>query len=70
MDTGVDVASETGHHKANTGSWAAVILIIAAFTVGVFALILGSVPLWIVTGVCMVAGGIFALAARIMDQAY
>jgi len=66
----VDVASETGHHKASTGAWAAVLLIIAGFIIGVFALIFGSVPLWIVTGVLMVAGGILALASRIMDQAY
>ncbi|WP_041939097.1 MULTISPECIES: hypothetical protein [Frankia] len=67
--TGVDV-SETGHHKANTGSWLAVLLLIAGSVIGCFALILASVPLWIVTAVLLVGGGIIALASRIMEQAY
>jgi xanthine/uracil permease len=65
-----DVASSTGHHRANTGSWAAVVLIILGFTIGVFALVLHSVPLWIVTGVALVLGGIVAMASKIMEQAY
>jgi len=64
------VASETGHHKANTGSWLAVLLIIAGFTVGAIALPLASTPLWIVTAVLIVAGAAIGLAARIMEQAY
>ncbi len=67
---GADVASSGGHHKANTGSWAAVFLIIVAFSVGVFALVLHSVPLWIVTGASLVIGLIAAAASRIMEQAY
>jgi xanthine/uracil permease len=65
-----DVASSTEHHRANTGSWAAVVLIILGFTIGVFALVLHSVPLWIVTGVALVLGGIVAMASKIMEQAY
>ncbi|WP_250287093.1 MULTISPECIES: hypothetical protein [unclassified Frankia] len=64
------MASSSGHHKANAGSWTAVFLIIAAFTVGVFALALHSVPLWIVTGVALVVGLITAVASQIMEQAY
>ncbi|AEH09597.1 MULTISPECIES: hypothetical protein [Protofrankia] len=64
------MASSSGHHKANVGSWTAVFLIIAAFTVGVFALVLHSVPLWIVTGVALVVGLITAVASQIMEQAY
>ncbi|WP_322759928.1 hypothetical protein [Frankia sp. Cr2] len=67
---GADVAGSGGHHKANTGSWAAVFLIIAAFSVGTFALVLHSIPLWIVTGVALVAGLITAVASGIMEQAY
>jgi xanthine/uracil permease len=65
-----DVTSSTGHHRANTGSWAAVVLIILGFTVGVFALVLHSIPLWIITGVALVLGGIVAVASKIMEQAY
>ncbi|WP_131746810.1 hypothetical protein [Frankia sp. Cppng1_Ct_nod] len=64
------MASSGGHHKANTGSWAAVILIIAGFAIGVFALVLHSVFLWIVTGVALVVGMIAAATSRIMEQAY
>jgi hypothetical protein len=66
----VDVASETGHHKANTGSWLAVLLMIAGFVVGAVALPLASVPLWIVTAVLIVGGAVVGLASRIMEQAY
>ncbi len=66
----MDVASETGHHKANTGSWAAVLLIIVGFVVGTFALPLASVPLWIAAGALLVLGGVFALVSKIMEQAY
>ncbi|MCM3885997.1 hypothetical protein [Frankia sp. R82] len=62
--------SETGHHKANRGSWLAVFLIIAGFVVGAVALPLASTPLWIVTAVLLVGGAAIALAARIMEQAY
>ncbi len=68
--TGVDVASETGHHKANTGSWLCVLMIIAGFIVGAVALPLASMPLWIVTAVLIVGGAAVGLVSRIMDQAY
>lgn len=64
------MASAAGHHHGSPGAWLAVFLIIAGFTVGVFALIFASVPLWIVTGVAVVLGGVVALASGIMDQAY
>ncbi|SNQ50873.1 conserved hypothetical protein [Frankia canadensis] len=62
--------AETGHHKANTGSWLAVLLIIAGFVVGAIALPLASTALWIVTAVLVVGGAAIALASRIMEQAY
>ncbi|WP_131766815.1 hypothetical protein [Candidatus Protofrankia californiensis] len=64
------MASSGGHHKANKGSWTAVFLIIAGFTIGVFALILDSVPLWIGTGVALIVGMITAVTSQIMEQAY
>jgi hypothetical protein len=64
------VATTAGHHHGSPGAWLAVFLIIAGFTVGVFALIFASLPLWIVTGAALVIGGIIALASRIMEQAY
>ena len=64
------MTSAIEHHSATPGAWASVILIIAGFTVGVFALVLHSMPLWIVTGVTLAIGGIFAMASKIMEQAY
>jgi hypothetical protein len=46
------------------------VLIVIAFILGTFALIVHSVPLWIATGVVMVAGIIGMFASRIMEQAY
>jgi uncharacterized membrane protein HdeD (DUF308 family) len=66
----VEVTTSSEHHKASSGAWAAVFLIIAGFTIGLFALIFHSVPLWIVTGVTLAIGGIFAIASKIMEQAY
>jgi small-conductance mechanosensitive channel len=60
----------SGHHRANTGSWIAALLIIMGCSVGVFALASHLMALWIVTGVILVAGGVTALTSRIMDQAY
>lgn len=62
--------SEAEHVKANIGSWIGVYLIIAGFVLGTLALVLSSVPLWVATGVALVAGGICALASNIMEQAY
>jgi hypothetical protein len=64
------VTSASEHPSASPGAWASVILIIAGFSVGVFALVLHSVPLWIATGVTLAIGGIFAMASKIMEQAY
>jgi hypothetical protein len=64
------VASSNGHVSATPGAWLAVILIVLAFTLGTFALIAHSVPLWIATGVAMVAGIIGTLTSRMMQQAY
>jgi xanthine/uracil permease len=64
------VATTAGHHHGSPGAWLAVFLIIAGFTVGVFALIFASLPLWIIAGVGIVVGAIIALASRIMEQAY
>ncbi|CUU59519.1 hypothetical protein CcI49_22900 [Frankia sp. CcI49] len=69
VETGVDV-SDTGHVKANMGSWAAVYILIVGFVLGTLALILGSVPLWIGTAVALVAGAGLALVSNIMEQAY
>jgi hypothetical protein len=64
------VASSSGHVKASPGAWLSVTLIVVAFTLGTFAQIEDSIPLWIATGVAMVAGVVGGLASRIMDQAY
>lgn len=59
-----------GGHRANRGSWLAVMLIICGFVVGCVALPTHSVVLWIVAGAALVAGGAVGLASRIMEQAY
>ena len=64
------VASSSGHVKASPGAWVSVTLVVIAFILGTFALIVHSVPLWIATGVVMVAGIAGGFASRIMDQAY
>jgi hypothetical protein len=64
------VTSTSDHRSASPGAWASVILIVIGFTVGVFALVLHSMPLWIVTGVTLALGGIFAMASKLMEQAY
>jgi hypothetical protein len=64
------VASSDGHVSATPGAWLSVVLIVAAFILGTFALIADSVPLWIATGVVMVAGIVGTLASRMMEQAY
>jgi predicted Na+-dependent transporter len=64
------VASSSGHVKASPGAWVSVTLVVIAFILGTFALIVDSVPLWIATGVVMVAGIAGGFASRIMDQAY
>ncbi len=63
-------SSDGGHVKASPGAWLSVILIVVGFTLGTFALIADSVPLWIATGIVMVAGIIGGFTSRIMDQAY
>jgi hypothetical protein len=64
------VSSNSGHVSATPGAWLAVILIIVAFTLGTFALIFSSIPLWIATGVVMIAGFGIGIASNIMEQAY
>ncbi len=59
-----------GHRRANGGSWLAVMLIIAGFVLGCFALPTGSVVLWFLTGAAIVVGGAVGLVSRIMEQAY
>jgi hypothetical protein len=64
------MARAGGHHRANTGSWLAVMMIILGFALGCFALPTGSLVLWVLTGVAIVVGGVIGLASRIMEQAY
>jgi hypothetical protein len=47
-----------------------VILVIVAFLLGTFALITGSVGLWIATGMVMLAGIVGGFASHVMEQAY
>jgi hypothetical protein len=64
------VSSSSGHVSATPGAWLAVILVVIAFILGTFALITSSIPLWIATGVVMVAGIVAGVASNIMEQAY
>jgi predicted Na+-dependent transporter len=64
------VSSSDGHVAATPGAWISVFLIIIAFILGTFALIASSIPLWIATGVVMVAGIAAGIASNIMEQAY
>jgi predicted Na+-dependent transporter len=64
------VSSSSGHVSATPGAWVAVVLVIIAFILGTFALIASSIPLWIATGVVMLAGIGAGIASNIMEQAY
>lgn len=64
------MSSSSGHVSATPGAWLAVVLVIIAFILGTFALIASSIPLWIATGVVMVAGIVAGVASNIMEQAY
>jgi hypothetical protein len=55
-------------HPGKTGSWVAVFLIIAAFTLGALGMILNSVVLDVVAAVIFVAGVILAFTSRIFEQ--
>ncbi len=68
--SGRRVATPAAHHRASKGSWLSVYLIIAGFIVGAFALIDHNLVLWVVTGVLLVLGAIFAIATGLMEQAY
>jgi hypothetical protein len=60
--------ADTGGPHGQVGAWISVFVIVAAFVVGVFALIAHNSPvLWIIAAVVLVIGGILALASRIME---
>lgn len=69
-----DDVSEAQHgahhvpHPGKTGSWVAVILIIAAFILGALAMILSSLVLSILAAVAFVGGLILAFASKIFEQ--
>ena len=64
------MSSSSEHVSATPGAWVAVILVVIGFILGTFALIDSSIPLWIATGVVMVAGFVAGIASNIMEQAY
>ena len=64
------MAASNGHVSGSPGAWLSVALVVLGFVFGTFALIAESVPLWIATGIVMVAGIVAGFASRIMEQAY
>jgi hypothetical protein len=62
------VAQATGGPAGKVGAWASVFVIVAAFVVGTFAVILHNNPiLWGAAAVVLVIGGILAMTSRIME---
>ena len=60
--------AQSGGPQGKLGPWVSVFVILAAFIVGVVALIDRNSPLlWIIAGVVLVIGGILALTSRIME---
>jgi hypothetical protein len=60
--------ANTGGPHGQVGAWISVFIIVAAFVIGVVAMIAGnSVILWIIAAVVLVLGGIGALISRIME---
>ncbi|MGZ4619675.1 MAG: hypothetical protein ACXV3F_13395 [Frankiaceae bacterium] len=64
----VSEQSEPLGERGKRGSWLGVILIIAAFIVGLIGLIETNWVVGVVGGVLLVIGGITALASNIMEQ--
>jgi hypothetical protein len=63
-----DTAAHSGGPHGQAGAWISVLLIVAAFIIGVVAMIAdNNLVIWIVAAVVFVIGGIGALASRIMD---
>jgi hypothetical protein len=63
----VGVADSGGPH-GKVGAWISVFIIVAAFIVGVVALIADNNPIiWGIAGGVLVIGGILALTSRIME---
>jgi hypothetical protein len=66
-DLGVGVADTGGPH-GKVGAWISIFIIVAAFIVGVIAVIADNNPvIWVAAGVVLVIGGILAMTSRIMD---
>lgn len=62
------MADATGGPHGQATAWISVFVIVAAFIIGVVALILhNSIILWAIAGVVLVIGGILALTSRIME---
>jgi len=62
------VADTTGGPHGQAGAWISVFIIVAAFIIGVVAMIAdNSLILWIIAGVVLVIGGVGALISRIME---
>lgn len=60
--------ADTGGPHGQTGAWISVFIIVAAFIIGVVALIADNNPIiWIIAAFVLVIGGIGALASRIME---
>jgi hypothetical protein len=60
--------AETGGPQGKVGAWISVFLIVAAFIIGVVAMIEeNNFVIWIIAGVVLVIGGILALTSRIME---
>ena len=60
--------ADTGGPHGQAGAWISVFIIVAAFAIGVVAMIADNSPiLWIIAAVVLVLGGVLALASRIME---
>jgi len=67
-DTAGQYGTEAGGPHGQVGAWISVMLIVAAFILGVVAMIDdNNMVIWIIAGVVLVIGGIGALASRIME---
>ena len=64
----VSEQSEPLGERGKRGSWLGVVVIIAAFIVGLIGLIETNWVVGVVGGVLLVIGGVTALASNIMEQ--
>lgn len=62
------MSSEQDNHGSTPAAWTTVVIIIAGFTLGGFAMVIANVPLFIAGGVVCVVGLVVGKAMQMMGM--